>query len=129
MASGPFIIHANDHQEGILGQLLAERLQAYSAIFLRSAGMSKSDYFKYKCPRYQLISSVSDILIKRIQNWDPMRTVHLIHDGITEHEFMPPIPWPKELPRKILVIGSPAKAKGWRDCIDAFVELEQDHNE
>jgi len=120
------IVHANDHLEGLLGLKLAQKLQARSAIFLRSPGMTKRDYFKYRCNEYDLIAAVGDELQSRVQAWDPASRIELIHDGITEEEFAPPKAKLPRAPNRVLVIGSPLDWKGWADLTEALYLLEQE---
>jgi glycosyltransferase involved in cell wall biosynthesis len=119
------IVHANDHLEGLLGLHLAKELQARSAIFLRSPGMTERDYFKYRCNEYDLIVAVGDELQARAQAWDPSRKIELIHDGIDVDEFAPPKQKPARPPDRVLVIGSPLDWKGWADLTEALYLLEQ----
>ena len=121
----PVIVHANDHLEGLLGLALARQCQARSAITLRSSGMTRADYFKYRCPEFDLLAVVGDELLTRVQGWDPARPVTLIHDGLEAAEFAPPRPLAARFPRKILVLGSEAGGKGWADLTDALGQLEQ----
>ena len=123
----PAIVHANDHLEGLLGLKLAERLDAHSAIFLRSPGMTRDDYFKYRCNEFDLIAAVGDELRDRAKGWDQAREIQLIHDGICESEFAPPKPKAAAFPKKILVIGSPLDWKGWADVTEALALLERDN--
>lgn len=120
----PSVVHANDHLEGLLGLELAGRLKARSAIFLRSPGMTRADYFKYRCRDYDLIIAVGDELRDRAQRWDPERKIHLVHDGIGADEFCPLKSRAREFPRRILVIGSPLDWKGWADLTEALRLLE-----
>jgi glycosyltransferase involved in cell wall biosynthesis len=122
----PAIVHANDHLEGLLGLKLARELRAHSAIFLRSPGMTRGDYFKYQCHKYDLIAAVGDELRARVKKWDSSRDIQLIHDGICENEFAPPRPKSAAFPRKILVIGSPLDWKGWADLTEALIQLESE---
>jgi glycosyltransferase involved in cell wall biosynthesis len=120
----PTLIHANDHLEGLLGLELAKRLGVRSAIFLRSPGMTREDYVKYRCAEYDLIAVVGDGLHAAVRGWDPGRDVRLIHDGIESTEFAAPKPKAREFPRRILVVGSPLDWKGWADLTEALWRLE-----
>jgi glycosyltransferase involved in cell wall biosynthesis len=123
---GQFIVHANDHLEGLLGLKLTAALGARSAIFLRSPGMTRDDYFKYHCNDYGLIAAVGDELQARVQAWDPGRRIELIHDGIENGEFAPPKPKAPRPPDRILVIGSALDWKGWADLTEALYLLERE---
>jgi glycosyltransferase involved in cell wall biosynthesis len=118
------LVHGNDHWEGLLGLALAEALGVRSALFLRSPGMRREDYVKYRCGRYDLLGAVGDELRARVQGWDPERTIELIYDGIEEGEFAPPKATPDEFPRRILVLGSPLDWKGWADLAEAVRRWE-----
>ena len=122
----PVIVHANDHLEGLLGLALARRLAARSAIFLRSPGMTREDYFKYRCREFNLLAVVGDELHARVKGWDAARDVKLIHDGIEVGELAPPKSPVPVFPRKILVIGSALDWKGWADLTGALFQLEQE---
>lgn len=120
----PGLVHANDHLEGLLGLALARTLGTRSAIFLRSPGMIRADYVKYRCAEYDLIAVVGDGLHAQVRTWDPGRDIRLIHDGIEPGEFAPPKPMAREFPRRILVVGSPLDWKGWADLVEAIFLLE-----
>lgn len=121
-----FIIHANDHLEGLLGHSIADRLGAHRAIFLRAPGMTRNDYYKYRCNEYEMIAAVGDSFRDSIQTWDDGNRIRLIHDGIGSNEFLPPIERDKKFPNRLLIVGSPLRWKGWKDLVDAMVELEKE---
>ena len=125
-SGGVEIVHANDHIEGLLALGLARKLGALSAIFLRSPGMRREDYFKYRCNEYETIAAVGDELRARAQSWDSSHTIELIYDGLAADEFALPKSKPSQAPAKVLVIGSPLDWKGWADLTDALHLLEQD---
>ncbi len=120
----PGLVHANDHWEGLLGLALARDLGVRSAIFLRSPGMTREDYFKYRCREYDLIIAVGDELQQRVRGWDAERNIRLIHDGIEASEHCPLKPKPPVCPARILVIGSPLNWKGWADLTEALFILQ-----
>jgi glycosyltransferase involved in cell wall biosynthesis len=120
----PSIIHANDHQEGLLGLKLAAHFNAGSAMFLRSPGMTEDDYRKYRCGEYQFLSAVGDEFRDRAQGWESAKNIELIHDGIYADEFLPPKPKASLPPQRVLVVGSPLDWKGWADLTDALHLLE-----
>jgi glycosyltransferase involved in cell wall biosynthesis len=120
----PAIVHANDHTEGLLGLMLASRFGARSAIFLRSSGMSKQDYFKYRCDNYDLVIAAGDGLRRSAQSWDKNKRILLIHDGIGEEEFLDAKAKLPAAPRRVLVIGNAGEAKGWGDLAAALAKLE-----
>lgn len=120
----PGIVHANDHNEGLLGLAIARRSGARTAIFLRSSAMTRRDYFKYGCDRYGLVIAVGEVLQRLAKSWDPPRRVSLVHDGIFEREFSAPRQKPVAPPQRVLVIGNAGEAKGWGDLADALAMLE-----
>ena len=119
------IVHANDHIEALLGLMLAKKLTARRAIFLRSPGMTQRDYFKYRCDDYRLIAAVGDELCTRARGWNSSRPIELIHDGLELAEFAEAKPKPEHAPTKVLVIGSPLDWKGWADLTEALYLLER----
>ncbi len=121
----PKIVHANDHQEGLLGLRLAERLSARTAMFLRSPRMAEDDYRKYRCGEYAFLSAVGDEFRGRAQAWEPRKKIELIYDGIYEDEFDQPKQKPSAPPQRVLVVGSPLDWKGWADLTEAMFLLEQ----
>ncbi|RMF83584.1 MAG: hypothetical protein D6736_21235, partial [Nitrospinota bacterium] len=118
----PRIVHANDHPEGLLALRLARWCGARSAIFLRSGGMSRRDYEKYRCHAYDLIMAVGEELQQRVQAWDPQREILLVPNALYDSEFFPPKPKALAFPRQWLVIGTPHVQKGWADLIDALYQ-------
>ena len=120
----PSIVFANDHQEGILALSLAGRLHARTAILLRSPGMRREDYFKYRCNEFDHVSAIGDELTERVQAWDSGKTIHAAYDGVFEDEFLESKPKPAAAPSKILAIGSPLDWKGWADLTEALHILE-----
>lgn len=121
----PSIVHANDHQEGLLGLALAKELDARSAIFLRSSGMTARDYEKYRCKRYDFIAAAGEALRENAKHWSRSKPVVLIHDGIAESEFLPEKPKPENPPSRVLVLGTGGVAKGWADLTAALHILEE----
>ncbi len=120
----PALVHANDHQEGLLGLKLAGALNARTAIFLRSPGMTESDYSKYRCSEYEFASAVGDEFRARAQFWENTKKVELIYDGIYADEFLPSKQNTPTLPRRVLIVGSPLDWKGWADLTAALHLLE-----
>lgn len=116
----PDIVQANDHTEGLLGRAIAQELGAPAAIFLRSSGMTKRDYSRYRCERFNLAFAVGEELCERIKAWDPSQKVELIFDGIGEDEFLEPKRKRASAPTRVLVIGTAGEAKGWGDLAAAI---------
>jgi len=119
------IVHANDHQEGLLTLEISRRLRAKSIIFLRSPGMTRDDYFKYRCNKFDVICAIGEELTARVAAWDSGKKIHAIFDGIFEDEFLPPKPKPDHAPNRALVIGSPLVWKGWADMTAALLLLQE----
>jgi hypothetical protein len=122
----PVIVQANDHTEGLLALETAKLIVARSAICLRSPTMTRDDYFKYRCHRFDFVSAVGDDIHRRAQSWDPSREIALIHDGILKEELEMVKPKATNVPRRVLVIGSPTDWKGWADLTEALFRLEQE---
>jgi glycosyltransferase involved in cell wall biosynthesis len=122
----PVIVHANDVQEAMLGQSLARRLNAGSALFLRAGAMTENDYRKHDCDKFDLIVAVGDELQKKAQAWSRTKKIHKIYDGLYPEEVFPARKKTPHFPTKILVIGSPIIAKGWGDLADALWGFEQE---
>ncbi|MCW5675928.1 MAG: glycosyltransferase family 4 protein [Xanthobacteraceae bacterium] len=121
----PAIVFANDHQEGLLALSLAKRFGAKTAILLRSPGMRREDYDKYRCGSFDHVSAIGDELAARVQAWEPSKKVHVAYDGVFGDEFLPPQEKPAQAPSRILAIGSPLAWKGWADLVEALAILEQ----
>ena len=117
---GAFWIHGNDHQEGILTLMIARKMRAASALFLRSPGMTQQEYKKYECSKIDLLATVSPELIGRLIQWDPNNTFHIVCDGIYPEEITENLKTISTPPRRFIVLGSPLRWKGWRDLVDAL---------
>lgn len=121
----PVIVHANDHQESLLGLSIARRTGARTAIFLRSPTMTQRDYQKYDCGSYDFISAVGDDFCRRVQKWSRGKEIKLVRDGILASEIGLPKSPPSFFPRRILVVGSGLRWKGWADLTEALHLLER----
>ncbi|MBF0160356.1 MAG: glycosyltransferase family 4 protein, partial [Magnetococcales bacterium] len=117
------MVQGNDYAEGLLTRSLAQQLNVPSAVFLRSSGMQRNDYFKYQCHRCDWIASIGTTLQQQLAGWDPGRAVHVFHDGVLPQEILPPQAVAGTVQR-LLVIGSSAPQKGWRDVITALQQLQ-----
>ena len=115
-----FLVHGNDHQEGILTISLAHKLGASTAIFLRSPHMTIKDYKKYKCAKIKAVITVSHELMDRLAVWDPNKMFRVVSDGIYPEEIAGSFKQSVDRPRRFIVLGSPLKWKGWRDLVDAL---------
>jgi glycosyltransferase involved in cell wall biosynthesis len=120
----PSIIHANDHGEALLALGLAQRFSAKTALFFRSSAMTKRDYFKYRCDRFDFTAVVGPKLESSIRNWGVPNPPSPLYDGLYPEEILPPKPKPADFPNRWLVIGSPHAAKGWSDLTEALHGLQ-----
>jgi len=123
----PSIVHANDHLEGLLALGLARAAGSKSALFLRSSGMTREDYFKYGCDRFDLVAAVGEALQEKAGAWDNKRDLLLIHDGLYPSEFRPVKNKPEAFPARLLIIGSTAPGKGWADVFEALRLLDKEY--
>jgi glycosyltransferase involved in cell wall biosynthesis len=114
-----FLVHGNDHLEGLLTQAVGEALGAKTALFLRSPTMTQDDYDKYRCREADLVAAVGEML----RGFDP-RTV-VIPDGLEPAEFLPPKPPAAAFPARILVIGSAVEWKGWKEAFAVAARFPQ----
>jgi glycosyltransferase involved in cell wall biosynthesis len=120
----PSIIHANDHGEALLVLGLAQKFGAKTAIFFRSSGMTKRDYSKYRCDRFDFTAVVGPKLETTIKSWGVPNPPLPLYDGLYPEEILAPKPKPAKFPDRWLVIGSPHPAKGWSDLTDALCRLQ-----
>lgn len=118
-----FLVHGNDHQEGILTVSLARALRAFSAITLRSSSMNKLDYTKYHCSDVNVALTVSQELMGRLNLWDPQKVFSIVSDGVYPEELTYVSREAASAPRRFVVLGSHLLWKGWRDVVDALCIL------
>ncbi|MBF0158946.1 MAG: glycosyltransferase family 4 protein [Magnetococcales bacterium] len=123
LGMNPLMVQGNDYAEGLLTRALARQLRVPSAIFLRSSGMQRNDYFKYQCHQCDWMAAIGTTLQQQVTGWDPGRAVHVFHDGVLPQEILPPQAVAGTVQR-LLVIGSSAPQKGWRDVITALQRLQ-----
>lgn len=126
LPAGPqnYVVHGNDFQEAPLTLLLGRALAAKTAVFLRSAGMSRADYRKYACAEADLLLTVSEQFLAALRAWETRRPIALVSDGLYADEIMPPADVGGRFPRRFLVIGTPHPSKGWSDLTDALQLLQ-----
>jgi glycosyltransferase involved in cell wall biosynthesis len=122
----PDIVHGNDYLEGLLALKLAKAFGAASAITLRSSMMTRRDYYKYQCDRFDLITAIGDELFDKALRWSGGKRVVLINDGLYDYEFSKQKEKPGEFPDRVLVIGDQSTVKGWKDIISALQLLSRD---
>jgi len=122
----PILVQGNDHLEGLLAQEIMRSAQIPGVIFLRSSEMTKRDFFKYRCDRFDLIYAVGEELATKAKEWSANAEIHLLDDGVEESDFFPPKAKAVKFPTRILVVGSESQYKGWADLAEAVDRLEQD---
>lgn len=116
------IIHANDYQEVPLAIALGKKFGVKTAVFLRSSGMKKNDFFKYQCHHCDFIISIDQSFIKEIKPWVNHKSIYFIPDGLLAEEFFP-IKKTHQFPLNLVVIGTSARNKGWKDVYFALQKL------
>lgn len=121
----PRIIQANDHLEGLIALKLAGISGARSAIFLRSSGMTREDFIKYKCHEFDRIFAIGEDLLRNVSVWGKGPGPVLLYDGIYTPEVLAPKKKSRSFPGKLLVIGSAHAQKGWPDFTDALYILQR----
>ena len=122
----PGLVQANDHLEGLLGLSVAKAAGVPAVVFLRSSEMTKRDFIKYGCHRFDWIGAAGDELAEKAREWLVRGKVDVLYDGLGEDDFFPPKTKSRTFPRKLLVVGSPSHYKGWQDFSQAILVLEQD---
>lgn len=117
-------IVANDHQECPLALALACELGGAPVLaILRTPGMTRRDFDKYRCQRCDAILGEGTELRERVSRWT-RKPVGLFEEGFGEWEFEALRPWPASCPRRLVVIGSESRRKGFTDFIEAVGRLE-----
>lgn len=107
------VLVGNDHTEGPAVLKLNRGLGVLTFVFLRTPGMSVEQFVKYKCDHMSGVFAIGPELAKTARSvlGDKSRILST-HDGLEADEFCSEIVNSPKL-SKILVIGSPAKHKGW----------------
>jgi glycosyltransferase involved in cell wall biosynthesis len=123
--SQALVIHANDHPDSLLGLSLARATGSPSVLTLRTPGMSKRDFFKYRCNEHDAMICVGDDLFNKVAQWNQGTPQILVHNGIGTDEVISPRQPVAEAVERVLVLGSLSPRKGWHDLIDSLVLLEQ----
>ena len=116
----PAIIHANDHNESLLGLALKRILEVPLVLFVRSPSMSIHDFQKYKCASSDYIIAVGGEIQERVQGWAPNHKIDCIYDAIYPEEVMAPLNFKVNVPSHLLVIGSHLDCKGWAVFTEAL---------
>ena len=116
----PTIIHANDHNESLLGLVLKRILEVPLVLFVRSPSMSIHDFQKYKCASSDYIIAVGDEIQERVQGWTTGHQIDCTYDAIYPEEVMAPLNCKKAVPNHLLIIGSHLDWKGWADLTEAL---------
>lgn len=118
------LVHGNDHIQSLSALAVADALHAPSVLTVRSTGMTKRDFFKYKCFRHLAVAAVGQTLYRRTSDWCPASRLRLIENGVAEDEISSEIHHGICIPGSVVVPGSAQPGKGWRDLADALVILE-----
>ncbi len=118
----PDIVHANEYIESLLSLELSRLLKATNVISLRSALMTKNDFFKYRCHLGDTLITVSQQMKNDIGNYYGGK-LEIVEEFLYESEFFPDKEDLKSFPSKILVIGNPSFNKGWDIAMEAIEKL------
>lgn len=122
----PKVVIANDHLEALIADEMARQARCRSVVILRSSGMTKRDFFKYRCDRFDSIAAAGDDLAKKASAWAPPgRSIVAFHDGVGQDQLCDVKDKPPQFPTRILVVGSAAQSKGWQDLAAAIHILER----
>jgi glycosyltransferase involved in cell wall biosynthesis len=119
----PVLVHGNDHLEGLVGLALMHHLAVPGVVTLRSPGMTRRDFEKYRCASFQAVTAVGQDIRARAAEYGKSH-VHLVFDGLAENEFLPLKGTADHPPQRVLIVGSPVIWKGWRDFTDALALVE-----
>jgi glycosyltransferase involved in cell wall biosynthesis len=116
----PHIIQANEYIENLLAYELSKYYKdCKSAVFFRSALMTKRDFYKYKCDKSNIKIAVSDELKNRITLYYK-GIINVVYDFLYDKEFFPPKKRSLFFPKRILIIGNPHPNKGWNIALEAL---------
>lgn len=121
----PLIVHTNDHPDSLLGLALAQALQAVPVLTLRTPGMSRRDFDKYRCGAHAHLIAVGSDLFDKVRPWVGGKPLSLVHNGVTAEEILPLRSRPAEVLERVLVLGSIIPRKGWQDLVEALLLLEE----
>jgi glycosyltransferase involved in cell wall biosynthesis len=121
--SRPCIIHANDHPDSLLALQLTRRLQSASVLTLRTPGMSRADFDKYRCGRHRHLIAVGEDLHAKVSPWAEGLPLSLVHNGVRDDEILPPVENTGRV-ETVLALGSIIPRKGWQDLVEALLLLE-----
>jgi len=119
------LVHGNDHIQSLFSLAVAKVLGVPSVLTLRTPGMSRRDFLKYRCRDHQRIVAVGSDLHKKVCGWCSDPLPDLIENGVDEQEINPCTPVSAVFPPSVVVPGSTEPRKGWRDLVDALVFLEE----
>ena len=123
----PDVIIANDHQECLLAHALSEVLGGVPIIaILRTPGMNRADFDKYRCGDCEVIFGEGHELRDRIESWTK-RSIPIFEEGFGEEEFREPKQKPAEFPARIFVAGSEEPRKGFSDFFEALLQVEKEN--
>jgi len=125
----PDAIIANDHQECLLAHALSDVLGGVPVLaILRTPGMDRSDFDKYRCGDCEVIFGEGHELRERVESWAE-RSVPIFEEGFAEEEFREPKGLAPHFPGKIFVAGSEEPRKGFSDFFEALLQVEKENPE
>lgn len=120
----PAVVVANDHQDALLANAIADACGARCVVILRTPGMSARDFMKYGCSKADIVFTVGDELQALVKQLGTGQPILPYYEGLANDEFMPVKPKPAGFPTRVLVAGSEVARKGWADWIKALNHLE-----
>lgn len=115
----PLAIVANNHQEAALAAGLAQALGTRSAVILRDSHLTKEALERYQWDLPDHAFAVGYPLTELARACNASVPVTPLFDAVESHDFAPPKAKPARFPDGVLVVGSDAPQKGWRDWIEA----------
>jgi len=125
----PRTIVANDHSECPLALELSRYHGGIPVVgILRTPGMTRRDFEKFRCEGCDRLLVVGEELRARAQAWTDKPLI-LFEEGFAGEELHQPLPWQAEFPERLLVIGSEKPRKGFTDFIHALDLLEEKYPE
>lgn len=121
----PKVIIANDHQECPLALSIAKRLKIPVVAILRSSGMTKAHFSKYRCGETTHLFAVGMELQSKVTRWNS-EPCHLYTEGFTEDELINKHPkLSKTFPLKVLIVATPKQSKGIPDLLEALSIIDK----
>lgn len=118
------VVVANDHHECPIALAIAKCLAIPCIAILRTPGMSRGDFEKYKCDDFDHLFVVGEELQSKIRQWSNT-PISPFNEGFLESEFSQASFESPRFPDAILVAGSEEPRKGFSDFIDALTILQK----